>query len=102
MVEMLRRIKVAKDVAVKARTASMITLKAVLVNDSPELREVLQPLSKMTLIDRCAGLRPSCGTSWPVSSATPRAAGSRGGEELLGRAGEGFLPLASPAWALTR
>ncbi len=42
MVEMLRRIKVAKDVAVKARTASTITLKAVLVNDSPELREVLQ------------------------------------------------------------
>lgn len=57
-VEMLRQIKVAKDVAVKARSAAMITLKAVLVTASPELREQLQPLSKMALIQRCAGLRP--------------------------------------------
>lgn len=58
IVEMIRQIKVAKDVAVKARTAAMITLKAVLVTASPELREPLQPLSKMALIERCAGLRP--------------------------------------------
>ena len=57
-VEMIRQVKVAKDVAVKARTASMISLKQVLVNAPPELREELEPLSKMTLIRRCAALRP--------------------------------------------
>jgi hypothetical protein len=57
-VEMLRQIKVAKDTAVKARTAAMISLKALIVNADPELREQLQPLSKMALIERCAGLRP--------------------------------------------
>ncbi len=38
--------------------SAMISLKQVLVNAAPELREQLQPLSKMALIDRCAGLRP--------------------------------------------
>src|SRR4029453_3988145 len=50
--------KVAKDVAVKARTSAMISLKAVLVNAPAELREQLQPLTKMALIRRCAALRP--------------------------------------------
>ena len=36
----------------------MITLKQVLVNAPPELREELQPLTKMALIRRCASLRP--------------------------------------------
>lgn len=58
VVEMIRTIKVAKDVAVKARTSAMITLKQVLVNAPAELREELQPLSKMLLIRRCAALRP--------------------------------------------
>lgn len=57
-VEMLRQIKIAKDTAVKARTAAMISIKAVLITATPELREELQPLSKMKLITRCAGLRP--------------------------------------------
>lgn len=57
-VEMLRQIKIAKDTAVKARTATMISIKAVLVTAAPELREELQPLSKMKLINRCTGLRP--------------------------------------------
>ncbi len=65
VVEMIRQIKVAKDVAVKARTAAMISLKAVLVTADPELREQLQPLTKMALINRCAGLRPG-----PVVSVT--------------------------------
>ena len=47
VVEMIRQIEVAKDVAAKTRTAAVITL-----------RELLQPLSKMALIQRCAGLRP--------------------------------------------
>ncbi|MET7403923.1 IS110 family transposase [Dactylosporangium sp. NPDC005572] len=67
-VEMLRQIKVAKDVAVKARTAAMVTLKAVIVTASPELREQLQPLSKVALIERCAGLRP--GSVDTVTAAT--------------------------------
>src|SRR4051794_16798136 len=57
-VEMIRQIKIAKDTAVKARTAAMISIKAVLVTAPPELRESLQPLSKMALIHRCVGLRP--------------------------------------------
>ena len=58
MVEMIRQVKVAKDVAVKARTAAVISLKQVIVNAPPELREALQSLTKMALITRCAGLRP--------------------------------------------
>ena len=57
-VEMIRLVKVAKDVAVKARTSAMISLKAVLVNAPGELREQLEPLTKMALIRRCAALRP--------------------------------------------
>lgn len=57
-VELLRQIKIAKDTAVKARTAAMISLKALLVTAPPELREHLQNLSKMALIDRSAALRP--------------------------------------------
>lgn len=70
IVEMIRQIKVAKDVAVKARTAAMITLKAVLVTTSPELREPLQPLSKMALIERCAGLRPGPVTTVLAATST--------------------------------
>jgi transposase len=57
-VEMLRQIKVAKDVAVKARTSAMISLKQVLVNAPPELRESFEGSPKRTLIARCSGLRP--------------------------------------------
>jgi len=63
VVEMIRTIKVAKDVAVKARTSAMISLKTILVNAPAELREQLQPLSKMALIHRCAGLRPGTVTT---------------------------------------
>jgi transposase len=71
VVEMIRTIKVAKDVAVKARTSAMISLKAILVNAPTALREQLQPLSKMALIHRCAGLRP--GTITTVEAATKHA-----------------------------
>ena len=55
---MLRQVKIAKDTAVKARTAAMISIKQVLVNVDPALREELQTLSKMALIERCTALRP--------------------------------------------
>ena len=65
---MIRQVKVAKDIAVKARTSAMISLKQVIVNAPPELREELQPLSKMALINRCAGLRPGQVTTIMASS----------------------------------
>jgi transposase len=58
LVEMIRHIKVAKDAAVKARTAAMQCLKAVIVTAPAEVREALEPLPNMALLRRCAGLRP--------------------------------------------
>lgn len=66
--EMIRQVKVAKDVAVKARTAATISLKQVIVNAPDDLRQELQPLSKMALINRCAGLRPGAITT--ITAAT--------------------------------
>lgn len=56
--EMVRQIKIARDTAVKARSAAIITLKTLLVNAVGELREQLQPLTDRKLIDRCASLEP--------------------------------------------
>jgi transposase len=56
--EMVRQIKVARDTAVKARSAAIIALKTLLVNAPCELRESLQPLTDRKLIDRCARLLP--------------------------------------------
>jgi transposase len=58
IVEMIRHIKVAKDAAVKARTAAMQSLKAVLITTPPKVREALQPLPDTALLRRCATLRP--------------------------------------------
>ena len=55
--EMVRQIKVARDTAVKARSAAIITLKTLIVNAPDELRESLVPLTDRQLIDRCAALR---------------------------------------------
>ncbi|QNI06580.1 IS110 family transposase [Mycobacterium kubicae] len=62
-VEMIRHLKVAKDAAVKARTAAMQSLKAVLITAPAELRETLQPLPDTALLRRCAALRPGQLTS---------------------------------------
>ena len=56
--EMVRQIKTARDTAVKARSAAIITLKALIVNASDALRESLDPLTDKKLIDRCAALVP--------------------------------------------
>ncbi len=58
VVEMIRQIKVARDIATKGRTSAIITLKTIVVNAPPELREQLDPLADKALIDRCAGYRP--------------------------------------------
>ena len=57
-VEMMRHLKIARDTAVKARTAAIICLKQVIVNAPAELRESLAGLADKALIDRCAGFRP--------------------------------------------
>jgi transposase len=56
--EMVREVKVARDTAVKAKSAAIIALKTLIVNAPGELREELEPLTERKLINRCAGLRP--------------------------------------------
>ena len=46
--EMIRQIKIARDTAVKARTQAIVTLKALVVNASPELREAAQPAQRQS------------------------------------------------------
>ncbi len=55
-IESLRLLKTARDTAVKARTTSMITLKATLVTATDELRAELEPLTDHKLIEACAAL----------------------------------------------
>ena len=55
--EMVRQIKIARDTAVKARSAAIITLKSLIVNASDALRESLDPLTDKKLIDRLRGAR---------------------------------------------
>lgn len=55
-IEAIRLVKIARDTAVKAHTAAIITLKAVLVTASDALRADLEPLTDYKLIVACAGL----------------------------------------------
>jgi transposase len=66
--EMIRQLKIARDTAVKSRTQAIISLKALVVNAPPELREQLDPLADKSLIDRCASLRPGAISS-PLAAA---------------------------------
>ncbi|MFF3404357.1 hypothetical protein ACFYW6_38790 [Streptomyces sp. NPDC002659] len=68
---MIRHLKVARNGTVKARTQAMVTLKALLVTVPDELRQQLPGLSKMALIERCAGLRPGPVTSPAGPRSTP-------------------------------
>ncbi len=52
--EMVRQIKIARDTAVKARSANLIALKTFFVNAPSDLRERLEPLSYRALIAQCA------------------------------------------------
>lgn len=54
--EMVRQIKIARDTAVKARSATLIALKTLLVNAPSHIRERLEPLSDRALIAQCAAL----------------------------------------------
>ncbi len=57
--DMVRQIKIARDTAVKAQSAAMITLKTLMVNAPAEWREVLEPLTERQLIARCAARLPT-------------------------------------------
>ena len=58
-IEALRLIKIARDTAVKAQAAAMITLKATLVTASDQLRAELEPLTNHKLVLACAELTPA-------------------------------------------
>lgn len=58
-VEAIRLVKIARDTAVKAHTTAMITLKAVLVTASQDLRDKLEPLSDFKLVTACSELDTS-------------------------------------------
>jgi len=64
-VEMIRQLTVARDTAVKARTAAMNTLKQISVNAPSVVREPLHGLTTPRLLARCAALRPG-GTARPL------------------------------------
>lgn len=58
-VEAPRLVKIARDTAVKAHSAAMITLKAVLVTASAKLRAELEPLTDYRLVQARAALDTS-------------------------------------------
>jgi transposase len=58
-VEAIRLVKIARDTAVKAHTAAIITLKAVLVTAPQELRDELKSCTDFKLITACAALDAS-------------------------------------------
>ncbi|WP_164903729.1 IS110 family transposase [Nonomuraea polychroma] len=78
MAESIRVLHLVRAGAVKARTACLNELQALLVTAPAELREQLADLKKARLVDACSRLRPS--TTWP----TPlRASKRRCGTSLL-------------------
>ena len=58
VVEMIRQLKVARDTARKAKTAAIVTLKAMAINAPAPLRESVDGLGDKALIKRCAAYRP--------------------------------------------
>ena len=65
-VEMIRQIKVVRDMAVKGRARAMIMLKTLIVNAPAALREQLDRLgSRVSLVRHLVGLRPG-----PITSTT--------------------------------
>jgi transposase len=58
-IELLRITRAARISAVKARTAAINELKAVLVTAPPSLRDALRGLTTTALIKKCAAIRPT-------------------------------------------
>lgn len=57
-IEAIRQLRLARAGAVKAKTAAINTLKALLVTAPEQLRLELDGLSRRRLLTRCAGFRP--------------------------------------------
>ncbi len=57
LVQMIRQIKVARDHAPKAETSAIVTLKTVVVNAQPEIREQLDHLGDKALLKKSADFR---------------------------------------------
>ena len=57
-VEVIRMLRVTRSSAVKARTQSFLTLHGIVIGSPMPLRDELIKLSKRTLVNRCARLRP--------------------------------------------
>ena len=58
VVEMIRQLKVAHDTAVRDRTGAMITLKAMLVHATEDLRRETAKKTQKMVARHCAALRP--------------------------------------------
>jgi transposase len=71
-VEAIRMLKTTRDGAVKAKTAAINQLHALVVTAPAALRSCLQPLSSKTLIERCAALRPAAGETMPDVTTTAK------------------------------
>jgi transposase len=57
-VEVVRMLRVTRSSAVKARTQAFLTLHGIMIGAPSQLRDELIKLSKRTLVNRCARLRP--------------------------------------------
>ena len=57
-VEVVRMLRVTRSSAVKARTQAFLALHGIMIGSPTRLRDELIKLSKRTLVNRCAGLRP--------------------------------------------
>jgi transposase len=57
-IEVIRIMRVARSSAVKARTQTFLSLHGIVIGSPSPLRDELIKLSKRTLVNRCAGLRP--------------------------------------------
>ncbi len=57
-IEAIRQLRVARNGAVKAKTAALNTLHALVVTAPEQLRRELEGLPRVQLLERCAGFRP--------------------------------------------
>ena len=70
-VEMIRVLRVARSSAIKARSAALTQLKAVITTAPEPLRSELRDLSRAKLLARCRGLRPARHPAPDASTARP-------------------------------
>ena len=71
-VEVIRMLRVTRSSAVKARTQAFLTLHGIVIGSPAKLRDELVKLSKRTLVNRCAGLRPETDDLLELAAAPDR------------------------------